>query len=717
VAWLTVRLTRKSAGRGRIEWSIGWIAILLLVPAAVGQGMAIRHTPVPSPTPATLPSAVSFRSGVGAVRTASGPVRAPTVKAYSGTTGGIDPFEYLHGEPAPMGVADFGVASANGAWYRYSTPEVIGNASIHSLRAFNSTRQLPGVSFQLNTQLVLTNGSATAVYWFQDIAALNTSNNLVYFGDNVWNLSANSTTSGILPGSLAGNGSVDTSRGYSLYDGIAPNGDPGNGVDLGYPANISLEMFAADIQGVPHVGLAYEDGGGWQTYDNVSVPWAHGWEFDGFVVDGSQLDPLQGFYDLEWVLAGPGDDLADLASSASLTMGLQYWNGHNLQTPSNAYDFGGNTGDTMKNISESSGLDSTGVPDARLTAGPGSIGLLYGSATSAEVNVTANITQGTLRVGSSLVAFSGGAINLTLGPGTYNLTLLGGAAVIATASVNLSAGEFLAMFLGGIHPVPVWFNETGLVPGTSWTVVFDGVSHQSTTPYVSFAVDPGSYPYSYGTVPGYRTPEPSRSLAVLGPTPVAVPWTVAMYTVLLESIGLPNGAVWNATLDGTTNSSGSAVLSFELPNGTFSLTVGAGAEFSSNDSGTPITVDGMNQSVDIYFQPIPGLLEGSISPSSANVYLNGSGVPVSHGTFEASLAPGSYRVTATESGFVAYAQTILIHSGAITTLGIQLNATGGPSGGMIAPANGLTTVDLALIGTAVAIIAVLAMAVLVLRRR
>jgi hypothetical protein len=36
---------------------------------------------------------------------------------------------------------------------------------------------------------------------------------------------------------------------------------------------------------------------------------------------------------------------------------------------------------------------------------------------------------------------------------------------------------------------------------------------------------------------------------------------------------------------------------------------------------------------------------------------------------------------------------------------------------MIAPANGLTTVDLALIGTAVAIIAVLAMAVLVLRRR
>jgi hypothetical protein len=103
-----------------------------------------------------------------------------------------------------------------------------------------------------------------------------------------------------------------------------------------------------------------------------------------------------------------------------------------------------------------------------------------------------------------------------------------------------TAPSHLAMAFNGESLI--WFNETGLPLGTSWSVLLGGLSNSSNTSSIGFVEPQGHYAYTIGPVSGYTTPDYSGSVNVNGPsTAVPVPWTLSMYPVVFQRPGSPQG--------------------------------------------------------------------------------------------------------------------------------------------------------------------------------
>ncbi len=61
------------------------------------------------------------------------------------------------------------------------------------------------------------------------------------------------------------------------------------------------------------------------------------------------------------------------------------------------------------------------------------------------------------------------------------------------------------------------FQETGLPNGTLWTVNCNG-THQSTTPYITISLSPGTYDFFVPDIPGYTvSPQSGTVTAIIDP--------------------------------------------------------------------------------------------------------------------------------------------------------------------------------------------------------
>jgi thermopsin len=75
--------------------------------------------------------------------------------------------------------------------------------------------------------------------------------------------------------------------------------------------------------------------------------------------------------------------------------------------------------------------------------------------------------------------------------------------------------------------------------------------------------------------------------------------TVSLYQVKFRESGLPSGTAWSVTLNGITESSTSAAISFWDPNGAYAFTVGSVAGHTPSPSLGAVQVNGVNQRVAI----------------------------------------------------------------------------------------------------------------------
>jgi hypothetical protein len=588
----------------------------------------------------------------------------------------VDVNETYTSEPAPMGIADYGVA-ANGTGYSYTTSAFRGTASIQGLAAhfrighkhvFTGT----GITLQLNAELVLSHPDKPNItYWIQDVPLINTSNNAISLEDNVWNWSG----SGALPaGTIVGNGSIDQG---TVYIDTAGPGYAGNGVLLTYPTNISAEVVASDIGGIPYVGFEYNDGYGWVTYDNVSFPWAQNWTSDGFLVDGFSYAPNGVFYDAEWVEGGPGGGLSDIQDSANFTMGLDYWNGHNFQAVENAFNHGGDTGESMSNVTPAYTTSSDGGPVAHEAAGAnGVLGMLYDRAQVAVLNVTSVYPRSNLTIGPDLYPVLGGEVNVTLAPGTYSLTLSNGSGGVNQRTVTLVGGEYLAITMGHIAiPSPVWFNETGLPAGTAWSVTINNRTFTSTNASLQLLRFNGSYDYVVGGIAGYHLTGSAynASFVVSGPLAITLAWGRVLYTVTATADGLAAGVAWSISVHNSTYRSTTGTITFQLPNGTYSYDVEVAYRFIATDPADILEVVGQSVSVYVPFAPRYATLTGTATPAAATLYVNGTEAESGQATFSVSALPGTYEVTAELAGYHTFYDNITLTPGNSTVLTIRLS--------------------------------------------
>ncbi|MGC8601915.1 MAG: hypothetical protein ACP5LS_05805 [Thermoprotei archaeon] len=136
----------------------------------------------------------------------------------------------------------------------------------------------------------------------------------------------------------------------------------------------------------------------------------------------------------------------------------------------------------------------------------------------------------------------------------------------------------------------VTFTESGLPPGTTWSVTLDGKTESSSTPRITFSVPAGSYSYYVSSISGYSTSPSSGSMYVNGNLSISVVFSQVVYPVTFSEIGLPSGAAWSVTLDGVTHSSEFSQIAFDVPSGTYSYSVSSPPGFEAFPSSGALTV-------------------------------------------------------------------------------------------------------------------------------
>ncbi|MGD0979309.1 MAG: thermopsin family protease [Candidatus Bathyarchaeia archaeon] len=342
----------------------------------------------------------------------------------------------IHGfysqEPAPMGIADFGICPSGP--YEYATNDSVGIATIKTLST-NSSSDISGMTIQFNVNFAFNTSLGQYVYMIQDVAFINSSG-MIDFGDNVWNSSAPSAN--VSASSISGNGQTMTPQKntFYYYDCMqrAYPPLPGNNILLTYPATIIFNVTSrVSSSGEPTISLAYDDGYGLVTYDTVTFTKTNGLaSLTGFEVNGFNLDPGGGYYDSELILGGPGGGLnvADVQSDVQLQ--LEYWNGHNYEMVPNAYNFGSDTSEGIDNVlSGFSHYPENGTIFAEILPGAGQLGELYDESQIGIINITSPLDSGTLYVTDASnpnatawqIPFVDGDVTVTLYPGSYDLGL------------------------------------------------------------------------------------------------------------------------------------------------------------------------------------------------------------------------------------------------------------------------------------------------------
>ena len=150
----------------------------------------------------------------------------------------------------------------------------------------------------------------------------------------------------------------------------------------------------------------------------------------------------------------------------------------------------------------------------------------------------------------------------------------------------------------------ITFTQSGLPPGTSWSVKVGATKVTTTHTSVTFDRANGSYSYTVGNVPGFHLNVGSvyhGSLSVAGAAlAVALPFHQVLYGVTFHETGLPPSSVWNVTIGATTISTTAASIVFQLANGTYSFTVVSAGHTATPSSGS-FTLHGFGKRENIVF--------------------------------------------------------------------------------------------------------------------
>ena len=345
-------------------------------------------------------------------------------------------------EPAPMGIADYGVGP-NGA-YSYTTSSLIGTIYIKSLSVGMEETGSSIAIFQLNVNLKFSVDGQQYVYWVQNVAFLNTTRNTFdNVCNNVWNMSAKSAV--MSSDGITGAGSV-TSGNIYYYSYLASGGQ--QYVYLSYPATIKLELSCSQNSlGEPQVTFAYDYGNGAITYDTVTFVTYSPASSIAFEVNGATYTPSGNYFDAELVLCGQRGAYTNNDLGSDLKLSLQYWNGNNYQEIINAYNFGSNTGETIDDVVSQAYFNSTGNIYAVIQQGSGTIGKLYDESQIGIINVTSTIDSGMLQIASvtdptnfQQIAFTGGLATVTLYPGNYTIGLYQNNQLYDQKTIQVTAG-------------------------------------------------------------------------------------------------------------------------------------------------------------------------------------------------------------------------------------------------------------------------------------
>ncbi len=175
----------------------------------------------------------------------------------------------------------------------------------------------------------------------------------------------------------------------------------------------------------------------------------------------------------------------------------------------------------------------------------------------------------------------------------------------AGATLNVSFEQNISMNSGKAYAVT--FVESGLPPGTNWSVTLNGTSLSSSVADIVFGELNGTYEYTVGYLKGYHATSYSGTVTVNGTAQnVSINWksgNASVYTVTFVEFGLPSGTEWSLRMNGVLKSSTTSSIVFEEPNGTYFYAISQLRNFTSLPQGGSLVVSGQGTGVSVSWSP------------------------------------------------------------------------------------------------------------------
>jgi hypothetical protein len=147
------------------------------------------------------------------------------------------------------------------------------------------------------------------------------------------------------------------------------------------------------------------------------------------MVNGYEPTPSGLLYDAALVVVGAGSGTMDVLNSASVYLQLYYFNGHNLQEITNAYNFGINTGESLYNASDIPSISlSNGSMSSHITGGNASLGILWTQNQIGIIKIITNANSGQVIIYNGkypqVINFINKSAIISIYPGTYKIAVL-----------------------------------------------------------------------------------------------------------------------------------------------------------------------------------------------------------------------------------------------------------------------------------------------------
>lgn len=637
----------------------------------------------------------------------SGNSFSPHFSQGSKTVGAaVNPNNLYTSEPAPMGLADYGIGPKNMP-YIYNTTSFLGIIKIGSLSVIDNTTNSSSLTFQLNVNLEFNNSGNTYVYWVQDVAFLNTTTGSVQFINNIWNMSSNSAE--MLNSTVSGNGTVASAIGTQFYYNVSNPNLPGASVIIKDPSTVKLKVNSLiNSNGLPEIVFEYQDGFGWVTYDNVNFTFATSVSsYPGFVVDGFQYNPFGTYYDAELIMGGPGEGSTTTDLQSNMSLQLQYWNGNNYQEISNAYNFGSNTAETIGNADSGAYyFGSNGTLLEKITNGTGSLSQVYNSSMVSSLGIKAPISGGTISLNGFNTTFTGDKANLTLFPGSYSVNVYTKGVLYYSTSVNLAPGQDKVL---AVNEYLVTFNETGLPSGSQWRVNLSYSSYTSNSDNVEFYLSNGTYHFNISSSnPDYFSNISTGSFTVSG-TEVTLHagFSPVLYNVTFRENSLPIGTKWYVMFHNTTFSSSNGTITVHIPKGTYDFILANLSDYYTLNNSYNLTVGSNNLTTLVLFHQYDQII-GFVAPQGATVTINGKTVATENGKFSFLAPAGNYTINVDLPGYYTYTKNLSLNYGQNATLSINLTRI---------PSSGPNIQGYETLGGLVAILAIAGIGAIIVKRR
>ncbi|WP_449462273.1 thermopsin [Tardisphaera miroshnichenkoae] len=277
----------------------------------------------------------------------------PAVVTLGYATVPVDVHVLYSSAPAPIGIADYGVANSSGTLlpYEVRAEAVIGQANISSLAAYNPLFLSPyAASLQLNAVLQVNTSSGFQDYLVQNVVEFFTNEKELRLADNIWNIT--STYSYMSSSRVSGYGEVATQpwappwarAASSVYSYVTAN----SSYSLPFTITLKTAVFRESTGVEVCFGAALN--GNNSTYDRVLIDESTPFNAS-LVIDGYSMTPVGNYYDAELVFGGGygGEATQFTSMSSSLSMAYVLVNGSEVR-PRSLFGFGSDTAESAYNL-------------------------------------------------------------------------------------------------------------------------------------------------------------------------------------------------------------------------------------------------------------------------------------------------------------------------------------------------------------------------------